>query len=286
MPLFQRHDADLVRGLSPLRRILPYLMRTRNESAVYYEQQLDLTRTLPFLEAWNRDHTHALSVFDVVIAACGRALHARPGLNRFVAGGRIYQRRGVEVSFAVKKLFHDDAPLVTVKLALAEHEPLSETARRIHERLGEARGQRERGVDKEVRWVTAMPGVVLRGAVQLARWAIDWNVMPAAMTRDDPMFCSIFLANLGSVGLDHAYHHLYEYGTASLFGVVGVIKKVSSLQADGTTRIHDGVSVRWTFDERIHDGFYCAATLELMRKYAEDPALMLAGGVVIHGRRE
>ena len=118
-----------------------------------------------------------------------------------------------------------------------------------------------------------MPGVALRGAVQLARWAIAANIMPSAMTRNDPMFCSVLLANLGSIGLDRAFHHLYEYGTASLFGVVGTIKKVSSVLPDGSTRIHDGVSVRWTFDERIHDGFYAAATLELLRKYVEDPAL-------------
>jgi hypothetical protein len=44
---------------------------------------------------------------------------------------------------------------------------------------------------------------------------------------------------------------------------------------DGTTRVHDGVVIRWTFDERIHDGFYAAATLELLRSLVEDPQKLL-----------
>ena len=37
MPLFRRPDGDLVRDLPPVRAIVPYLMRRRNESAVYHE---------------------------------------------------------------------------------------------------------------------------------------------------------------------------------------------------------------------------------------------------------
>lgn len=250
---------------------MPFLMRTRTESLVYYEQQLDLTRTLPFVEDWNRTQAVPITVFEIVVAACARALHARPGLNRFIAGGRIYQRRAVEIAFAAKKQRTDDAPMATVKLTMPQHEPLVESVRRIDTHLSEARGPHERPIDNEVRWFTRLPGPVLRGAVQLAQWANAWNVMPTALTRDDPMFSSLFLANLGSIGLDGAYHHLYEYGTTSLFGVVGRIRKLATLDEDGSTRVHDGVVVRWTFDERIHDGFYCATSLDLVRSLVEDP---------------
>jgi len=37
MPLFPRCDGDLVAGEPPVRRIMPYLMRGRNEAAVYQE---------------------------------------------------------------------------------------------------------------------------------------------------------------------------------------------------------------------------------------------------------
>lgn len=272
MPLFRRSDGEPIARLSPVRRIMPALMRSRNESSVYYEQCLDLTRTLPFVEQWNRDHSVPLTVFDIIVAGCGHALYARPGLNRFVSGGRIYQRREVVVAFAAKKSFSDDAPLVTVKLPLVEREKLEDTLWRIHERLGAARGDAERGVDKEVRWLTRLPPRVLQGVVRLTEWADGWNVLPRVLRDGDPMYSSIFLANLGSVGLDGAFHHLYEHGTTSLFGVVGSVKKQLVSTADGTPRCFDGVSLRWTFDERIHDGFYCAASLELLRDFVENPA--------------
>jgi hypothetical protein len=273
MPLFSRPDGELVRDLSPVRHLIPYLMKGRNESLVYYEQILDLTRTLPFVRAWNETHDQKLTVFHLLVAACGKALHARPGLNRFVSGGRIYQRRGAFVSFAAKARFDDDAPLKTVKLPVMAAEPLPETVRRIHDSVSGARGTTERSVDKEVRLVVKLPGFVLRVAVTLLRFLDRINLLPGFATRDDPMYASLFLANLGSVGIDRAWHHLYEYGTVSLFGVLGEIKKMLAPDEHGGVVTRDAVRVRFAFDERINDGFYCAASLDLVRAYVEDPEL-------------
>ena len=273
MPLFSRPDGDLVRDLSPVRRLMPYLMKGRNESVVYYEQILDLTRTLPFVRAWNEAHEEKLTVFHLLVAACGKALHARPGLNRFVSGGRIYQRRGAFVSFAAKASFEDDAPLKTVKLPVLAAEPLEEAVRRLHASVGGARGAGERPVDREVRLVVRLPGFVLRAAVALLRLLDRINLLPASMMRDDPMYASLFLANLGSVGIDRAWHHLYEYGTVSVFGVLGEIKKMLVPDEHGAPVARDSVRVRFAFDERVNDGFYCAAALDLVRAYVEDPEL-------------
>lgn len=247
-------------------------MTRRNESVVYYEQVLDLARTLPFLDEWNRTHDRKLTLFHLVVAAAGKALHARPGLNRFVSGGRIYQRRGAQVAFAAKKQFRDDAPIVTVKMDLHEGEPLEETSRRIHEAVGEGRSDRERGVDKEVKLGVALPGFLLAFVLWLLRTLDRWNLLPGALTRNDPMYCSAFVANLGSLGLDRAWHHLYEYGTCSLFAVIGAVKKRLVAGANGTPEARDTVRLRYSFDERINDGFYCAASLEIVRRYVEDPA--------------
>jgi hypothetical protein len=275
MPLFSRPDGDLVRDLAPVRHIIPYLMKGRNESVVYYEQILDLTRTLPFVRAWNETHEQKLTVFHLLIAACGKALHARPGLNRFISGGRIYQRRGAFVSFAAKPQFTDDAPLKTVKLEVLAAEPLEDTVRRILESVGGARGHEERPVDKEVRLVVKIPGVILRAAVWLLRFLDRVNLLPGFATKNDPMYASLFLANLGSVGIDRAWHHLYEYGTVSVFGTLGEMKKMLVPDEHGAPVAKDAVRVRYAFDERINDGFYCAASLDIVRAYVEDPELFV-----------
>jgi pyruvate/2-oxoglutarate dehydrogenase complex dihydrolipoamide acyltransferase (E2) component len=84
------------------------------------------------------------------------------------------------------------------------------------------------------------------------------------------MFASIFLANLGSVGISDAYHHLYEYGTVSIFGAVSAPAYLPFVEGDAVVA-RQGLRVRWSFDERIHDAFYSARSLGLVRDILEAP---------------
>src|SRR5574342_548688 len=131
MPLFRRPDGVLCRDVPPMRRILPYLMRGRNESAVYHEKAYGLTRARPWLRAYNRSHRDRATLLHPFLYACARALHARPGLNRFVSGGRIYQHKGVAISFAAKKMMRDAAPFVTVKVEIPPHGTFEDAVRHI-----------------------------------------------------------------------------------------------------------------------------------------------------------
>src|SRR5262249_34847748 len=97
------------------------------------------------------------------------------------------------------------------------------------------------------------------------------NLLPAAMIENDPMYATAFIGNLGSVGIDDTFHHLYEYGTISFFSVIGTTKKRVVAGRDGQPVVRDTVQVRWTFDERINDGFYCATGLKVAQKNVEDP---------------
>ena len=105
MPLFRRKDADLVRDLPDYRRMMPLLMRTRNESAVLFEQRVDATRALEFIARHNETHDRKISLFHLVVWAIVQTLAERPRLNRFTSGGRLYQRRGIWISYSAKKAF-------------------------------------------------------------------------------------------------------------------------------------------------------------------------------------
>ena len=270
MPLFRRPDGTLCRDVLPVRRIVPYLMRGRNESAVYHEKVYDLTRTRPWLRAYNRSHEDRATLFHLFLYACARALHARPGLNRFVSGGRIYQHKGVAISFAAKKMMRDEAPFVTVKVEIPPHGTFEDAVRHIAGLVGEGRRGPERQVDKEVGIITSLPGVVVSLLVWVARLLDRFNLFPGFMIRPDPMYASLFLANLGSVGISNTWHHLYEYGTVSIFGVMGPVERLPFVEG-GAVAIRDGVRVRFTFDERINDGHYCAASLGIAQEILEDP---------------
>ena len=274
MPLFRRADGDLVRGLPPVRGIVPYLMRGRNESAVYQESRYDVAAARRWLRAYNRSHEARATHFQLVAFACSRALQLRPGLNRFASGGRIYQRRGVSISFAAKREMRDASPFATVKLAFPEGESLEGAVRRMAEAVDEGRRGPPRPLDREVALMMSLPGFAISWLTRLA-FALDrWNLLPGFMTRDDPFFASLFLANLGSVGLSDAFHHLYEYGTVSIFGVVGAVRPTIVAGRHGP-EVREVLQVRWTVDERVADGLYAARSLDVAREVLEDPERLL-----------
>jgi pyruvate/2-oxoglutarate dehydrogenase complex dihydrolipoamide acyltransferase (E2) component len=269
MPLFRRPDGDLVRDESPVRRIMPYLMRTRNESVVYHDTTYRIAAARAWLRAYNRAHQPRATLFHLLAYACAVVLEARPRLNRFISGGRIYQRRGVAISFVAKKEFTDAGAGVTVKVPLTPGQPFRPFSERISGLVNEAR-QIERRVDQEVGLIMRLPGPVITGLVALARGLDRWNLFPWFMIKDDPMYASLFLANLGSVGVSDAYHHLFEYGTVSLFGAVSAPRPHPFVEKDRVV-VDDGLSVRWSFDERIDDAYSCARSLLLVQQILEDP---------------
>jgi hypothetical protein len=280
MPLFGRSDGELVRTESRVRRFLPYMMRGRNESIIYHEAHYDITRARAFLRAFNHQHDRqqTATLFHLFLWACAQALAERPGLNRFVSGGRLYQRKGMFISFAAKKELDDEAPLVTVKVEFFKGEPFGDCVKRIVAAIDASRGGEAQRVDKELALALALPGPLLRLVMRLLGFLDSVNLLPGWYIRPDPMYTSMFVANLGSVGLDRTSHHLYEYGTAAMFAALGAPRKQLVPDRAGTPVVRDVLEVRWSLDERVNDGFYSARALGLLKKIFENPEAH-AGGV-------
>lgn len=265
--LFTRPDGTRATDVAPSRRIMPFIMRGRNESAVYFEQQLDITRTSAFIEAWNTKYPEKkITVFHVFIYGAVKAFNERPRLNRFVMGSTIWQRDGIWISYSAKKKLEDGSPLVVLKRRFDPAQSFSEMVDFIYGDLKEGRSDKKSHVDKELGLFLSLPGPLLRLGVALLRWLDRWNLLPGSFIHPDPMYASMFVANLGSVRLEAAYHHLYEYGNIPFFAVIGRTHETHT--PEGTKRT---CTVKYTFDERIEDGLYCARALELLRERVENP---------------
>ncbi len=265
--LFTRPDGKLARDVAPFRRIMPFIMKGRNESAVYFEQWIDLTRTLPFIDEWNAKHAdQKVTVFHVFMHAAVKAFAERPRLNRFVMGNRVWERDGIWISFSAKKKLEDGAPIVVIKRRFDPAATFAATVQHVYGDLREGRSDKKSHVDKELSLFLSLPGPLLRLGVALLRWLDRWNLLPGGFIHPDPLYASLFVASLGSVKLDSAYHHLYEYGNCPFFAVLGRVQPV--VTPSGTKQM---CSVKYTFDERIEDGLYCAKALELLRARVEAP---------------
>jgi len=78
-----------------VRRIVPYLMRRRNESAVFHDTVFRLAEARAWLRAYNRAHAQQATTFHLLAYACVVALEMRPRQNRFFSAGPLHQRRDV-----------------------------------------------------------------------------------------------------------------------------------------------------------------------------------------------
>lgn len=262
--LTTRPDGTLVKKLSATRALMPLLMERRSEATVFFEQELDVTDTQRFVDAFNEAHPEErITVFHVFMWAVAQSLHERPRLNRFTSGGRIWQRKGVHLSFAAKKKKLDDtAALVTIKREVPQGSSILEVAKLLNADIKTGRSDVQRPEDREVALATTLPVFITKLALKFMRWADSWNLLPASTIAHDPLYTSMFVANLGSVGLEAAYHHLYEWGNCPFFAALGKTREVN-----GRTI----ALVRYSFDERIDDGLSCAHSLALVKERVEAP---------------
>jgi hypothetical protein len=262
------HDGRRVR-VHPYRQMMGFLMRSRNESAVYFEQHLDLSKSLPWLA--ERD----AKLFQLVLHSMAATLHDRERLNRFTFGRRTYQRNGVFISFAAKKAMSDDAPLSTVKRRFERGETFSTLQASLRGDIAGARSEKKSAVDKELGVVLRLPGFVLAFLLGALRRLYGWGLAPRALVDTDPLYTSAFVANLGSLKIDAAYHHLYEHGNCPLFVTIGQVTHVPAV-VDGAVVARPTVTLRYSFDERVEDGLYCARALKLLAERVEDPPSWIA----------
>jgi hypothetical protein len=273
MPLRRRADGTPVAGLHPLRRIMPFVMPTRTEAFVLFEQEVGVAAARTFLAALNagRAAGREVTLFHLVLYALGTVLAEFPRLNRFIAGSRLHDRHGIWLSFSGKQRLERDAPVFTAKVPFLPGDSIGTLVDRIGAAVNAGRAGRESAADREMRAALRMPAPLLRLGTRVVRWLDGRNLLPARFVAADPLYASVFLANLGSVGLDAAYHHLFEYGTIPIFVTMGRTRHVPRAYPDGSVRVLEVLPLRYTYDERIEDGFYAARALERLAAILEAP---------------
>jgi hypothetical protein len=279
-----RCDGTLIRGLPAFTVLMPFVMPTRTASMIYYEQELDVTGTLAEVKAVNRElikRREILTLFDVVICAAVRAVALRPRANRFISGQRFYQRNQITVNFVAKKELTDEGEEVNVKIPFEPFETLETVARKVKRYVRVAVSDSGLENDKVVKALVRLPHFVIRLVARALLWLDSHNLMPADMIESDPCFCSIFLTNVGSFGLDTPpYHHLYERGNCPIFIAMGKVRTDNVLGADGSVRERKTLILRYSFDDRIADGTYMGKTLALVKRFVEEAGALIAPPVI------
>jgi hypothetical protein len=266
-----RYDGRLLRSLDPLYLMIPYIMRTRVDSQNYFEDRIDVSA----LEEWLRAQRAAgrnVSFLHFFIAAYVRTISQRPRLNRFVAGRRIYARNEILVSFALKKRLNEDSPETVVKLPFSPTATVHEVARAVEAAVAANKGASSKNeADVTARLFTLLPGLLIRFAVWFLAWLDVHGLMPRALHRVSPFHTSVFVTDLGSLGIRPIYHHLYEFGTTSLFLAFGAKERERALDEGGGVVLRKTVGLKVVADERICDGYDYVAAFKYFTRLFRHP---------------
>jgi pyruvate/2-oxoglutarate dehydrogenase complex dihydrolipoamide acyltransferase (E2) component len=267
----RRPDGELA-AAPGYRQFMPALMRGRNESIVYFDHRIRVDRTERFIAEERAAHPDIRpTLFHVVLWALAQTFDRHPNINRFVAGGRLYQRDGIWISFTVKSELSERGLLLEVKHRFDPSQSLPELVRDLQQAIARARAGEQGLADRELELFLKLPPPLRRGVVRAAGLANDLNLLPASMIEGDPFFASAFATNLGSIGLDAAFHHLYEHGTIPLFCVLGAVQDAVVVD-DGEPVVARVAPLRFSYDERVEDGLYAAHALSTLKTLIEDPA--------------
>ena len=271
-----RFDATLVRGLDPLHWFFPYIYPNRTDNEAFIREDFDLTNLNAFLEKKNAglDKAHRYTVFQAVAAAIVKAVTLRPKMNRFIKGCRMYQRDELSLGFVVKKQFRDNADEGLAFIKFPEDTTIDSLHARILEEIFECRSDKQDNSTASMDLFTHLP----RWLMRIVMWGLHrldfYGKVPYDLIKADPNYASVFITNLGSIKLNAAYHHLSNWGTNSVFVIIGEHQKKPVFNEDGSYEMRDMLSVGITLDERLADGFYYAQTIRLVKKLIECPELL------------
>ncbi len=270
-----RFDGKLIRDLDPMHVITPILYPNRCDNEAYFLEKFDMAPMRAYLAKLNENETDfPFTPFHIIVTAAIKTLTLRPRLNRFVANKLMYQRNEVSVSFVVKKLFSDNGSEALAIIHAEDKDDIHTIHEKLYKQISSGRSDKIDKSSESMDIVSRMPRRLTRLFCEIICFLDKIGKCPRGLIETDPYYTSMLLSNLGSLKLNVGYHHLTNWGTCSLFCIMGEIKKVMEPDENGNEVEKEIVSLGLTLDERLADGYYYAKSLRLLKTLIENPELL------------
>ncbi len=252
------------------RTLMGYIMPRRSDAAVFLEIDADVSETIKVIEEYNKKSEVKITIFYVFLYSLLKGLIKYPELNRYVRGKKTYQRSEISIAFSMKVEKTVEAPMREVKLRFSKDMGFSDFVKYIHTSIENARSGGKLDADSKSEIFSKIPRLLLMLAVKIVYLLDFFSLLPDSFTGDDPFYSSVFVTNLGSIGIDSVFHHLYEYGNCSFFINIGTIYKKPVVDESDKIVPKNVLPIRITFDERIADGFTASRGLLYMKYVIEN----------------
>lgn len=274
-----RKDARRIRKTDSMHAFMPYLLPNRTDNEAVLSDYANVENLEKYIAQKNADNPDfKYTVFHGIVAALAKTIYLRPKMNYFYQGHRYYERNDLSFSFVVKRKFedHSEEALAIIKINKeSEESPIEQVYGKVKKFVTKVRKENKTdGATDIISVLCKLPRFLLKFVLWVLRKLDYYGIMPTAISKEDPYYSTVFVTNLGSIKASANYHHLTNWGTNSVFLIVGEMKNMQVVDKEGNTEIHKMIPLGFTVDERIADGFYFAKSFKIFRHLIENPELL------------
>ncbi len=267
-----RSDGKLIRDIDPIISLTPYIMPMRCDAQVMLDLKIPLDKLARYIVEKGNEGKK-ISFMELVIAAYVRTVSQLPEINRFVQNRRIYARTQLSVCFTLlQDTGSDKVAENTVKAYFKPDDTLYDVADRVNRLIEENRPAEEENSTLKVAKVLLRP-FLAKTVVAAGRFLDNRGLLPGYLLDASPFHTTMFLTNVASIGLPAVKHHIYNFGTTSMFFSIGSPVRETEIRDGKTVRVRylpTGIVV----DERIAEGVVFAKMCASMMKYLNEPSLL------------
>lgn len=273
----RRADGKRVKDLMIIEKAIPFFMPMRIDGVNLYKQDIKCKTLDEFILKERKENGVHFNYTEILIAACVRMIYERPKINRFIVNCQIFQRKEITVSMSVKPKLTDDADEITLKFRFTGRENIYEVKKIVDDEIAKNIGPKATEVHKTTKAagiLGKMPYWMFKVAIKFIRFLDRYGLLPKSLIDVSPFHTSIFVTDLKSIKLGKVYHHLYNFGTTTMFGALGKVQYVPVSDRDGNIRTEKIMELGLSLDERIADGLYYGNSVRLLTKYLENPEVL------------
>lgn len=267
-----RKSGRKLRSLDAYYTIMPFIMKTRQDSSNIFSDSIEVTETDRYLRQKRADGLKNIGMLHLFVAAYVRTVSQRPAINRFVAGQKIYARNNIEFVMTVKKSMASDAGETSIKVIFDPRDTMADVYNKMNDAIEMVKtGAGETSTDNAAKLFMKLPRMALRFAVGFVKLLDYFGILPQALLNASPFHGSMIITDLGSLGIPPIVHHLYDFGNMPIFISFGAKRRGYELQKDGSVEGKKYIDYTVVTDERICDGFYYATSFKYMKSYFRHP---------------
>ena len=270
-----RKDGRLLRSLPAYTKFMPYIMATRNDALNLYEESMEVTEVDRRLRRLRVEGYKGIGILHFMIAAYIRIVSMLPGLNRYVAGRRIYAGNDITVVMTVKRALSIDATETSIKVHFEPTDTIFDVYRKMNEKIDEVKATEENNNTEDVADALArLPRFLLRFVIQILRILDYFDLLPQSLLEASPFHGSLIITDLGSLRIRPVFHHIYNFGTLPVFIAFGAKRHAYELDRHGNMVDHKYIDCKFTIDERTTDGHYWAQAFQALRYIFQHPEIL------------